>query len=114
MNHTQMLKILNFNKVKLGLASWQINIKKDYIDLGDTIAEAEWDYWDKTILLTLTKKYKKHNDTKQTNTLIHELIHARIGIAQDQIDRTTKSAKNTIEETLVNDLTKMVEYGVIK
>ena len=111
MNHTTMLRTLNNNATNIGLADWKIILTKDYKDLGDNYAEAEWEYWEKTMTITLSKAFKKKPQKFQKETLTHELIHARIVLAEEELEKITKSAKATIEEKLANDLTNMVEAG---
>ena len=99
------LRYLEKHKALCGFADYKLLLKDSTShDSGDVVAEAEGDYLDKTLTVTLFKKYTTTKDWK--NVLIHELVHARFGLALDKIKDRTKDIAYLEEEEAVNDITR--------
>jgi hypothetical protein len=99
----QSTKFLAKYKNHFGYADWSIIVQPCKQPKDDEIAEAEYDYWDKQLTITLFPEYFKRKDWQAT--LIHELVHARIGIAQDLFSYASRKLHYTFEEQAINDIT---------
>jgi hypothetical protein len=96
-----MKKITN----TLGLGNWKITIDENFVDLGDSFAMARFDIFLNEINIKLSDELIDKPEEFIKETLIHELIHSRIGIHNLKIDRLQIKIKEDEEEFLVNDLT---------
>lgn len=99
------LKYLNEKKCLIGLDGWVIFLSDEYKNLGDVHAEATSNIYDKTIKIDLSTEFLNMSEQQQKNVLMHELVHSRISIYNEEISELIRVR----EEHLVNDLTKGYE-----
>ncbi len=100
-----ILQHLHQHKSILGLSDWSISLNPKAPIEGDCYATVTPNTWEKTLEISLMPDFHKQSDNRQKNILLHELIHARVAIAQDKIKQHTEIE----EEHLVNDLTRGIE-----
>lgn len=98
------IKYLEDCKELVGLEGWKIMVANTYVDM-EAYATVEPDIYEKTMKITLGKKFEKTDKIRKNNILLHELVHAKICIYNQEIDELIKSR----EEHLVNDLTRGYE-----
>lgn len=94
----------------VGLSGWTVSVTKTDEFLGENfsdnfIARAYPDVWEKEIIIHITKAFLELPVKRQLNTLFHELVHSRVGIANIEIN----NHKARVEEMLVNDLVRGFE-----
>lgn len=100
----EALKVLNDYKAYFGFADWEIRIDdKTESDEEETYAEADPDFLEKTLTVTIFPLYLKSN---RKETMIHELIHGRIAVAANKIERKVEQIEYYEEEEAVNDITR--------
>ena len=95
------LKFLEEHKYLVGLSDYTIMLA-DKIEKHSNIAEASVDIFEKLIKVNLYKDFIDSTPKFQKETLLHELIHARLNIALQEQNQITKF----IEEDFVNDITR--------
>ena len=100
------LASLNKYKVYFGFTDYKIFIRDSTdTELFDFVAEAKTDYLDKSITFVFYKKFMEE-DRDRLNVIIHELVHARIGIASDKTADKTQQIEYFEQEEAVNDITR--------
>ena len=97
-------KDLDIYKTYVGLSDWSIEVTDKYIKLEE-LANVEWDTYEQVLKVTLSKKFEKLPWLKRQNTLIHEMVHARIGIYNERKNVLVER----LEEELVNDIVRGFE-----
>lgn len=100
----QYLNFLNDKKSLIGLSDWVVLLNGDFKDM-DEYATVEFDIYEKTLKVDLSVKFESVDVRRKRNILMHELVHAKIGIYNEEI----KELIRVREEHLVNDLTKGYE-----
>ena len=109
-NEIEYIDFTNFNdylklSLKLvGLSDWVIDLKTSYKNLEE-LANVDYDIYEKKLIIQLSTRFKKLDETRKYNVLLHELVHARIGVFNEQRDKLLE----TLEEDLVNDLVRGFE-----
>ena len=98
------LAILDHYKSYFGFADYKVTISKSIKVHNEYFAEIESNYYDKTLDVRLYNKFRKLSDAGKKNTLVHELIHARLGVMQEKQQKLI----DELEEEFVNDLTRGV------
>ena len=99
-----MIKYLNFlekYKKLVGLSDYKIFLLEK-IENSSNIAEATVDIFEKFIKVNLYKGFIEGTKEFKKETLMHELVHARLCIALQEQQQATKY----IEENFVNDITR--------
>lgn len=96
--------ILYSYKQFFGFADWSVVVedKTDHDEDG-TYAEVDADHMEKKLTVTLYKLYLKSN---RQETLIHELIHGRIAMYQNKIEKRIEQIQYYEEEEAINDITR--------
>ena len=95
---------LSQNKHRVGLADYIIKIIPKPEKAEREIAEVESDYYSKELTIYLNKDYFERDDKDET--LLHELIHARVNIMTQKFSAMVKDIQYELEEDMVNDLTR--------
>jgi len=100
----EYLTFLDKYKDLVGLSGWKIMVATTYVDM-DSYATAEPDIYEKTVKITLSKKFSEFKKERKHNILLHELVHARICVYNQELQEYIRIK----EEHLVNDLTRGYE-----
>ena len=109
--YDKYLKFLNDYKIYVGLSDWNIKLKIKTISRADAYAEVETEQLEKDIIVGLTAGFFRLGEKRQTNILLHELIHARVNIYTEELEKK----QEVLEEDMVNDLTRGFErFGELK
>ena len=103
----QYLDFLNEYKVHLGMSDWKIQISTEVVKMEE-IANINPDIYEKEAKLVIGNKFLKKSPDKQYNILLHELVHCRVVIYNEQVDEHV----NILEEHFVNDLTRGFELAL--
>jgi len=103
-------KTIENMKGLFGFADWKIAVKIDPNDDENFAYSTNVNYLDKEMVIVLTNLFFNLDKEQQLNTLIHELIHSRIHIAQLKTEKMTEDIKYYNEEEAVNDITNGVMY----
>lgn len=102
----RFVDFLEENKDLVGLSDWTIMVNmKEFDKEQGVLARAAPDMFEKEMIIYLTKAFLKLEKHKQRNVLLHELIHGRVCVFNEKIDRL----KDLEEELLVNDLARGLE-----
>ena len=117
-----ILKFLDRNKHFFGLSEWKINVDEEIKIESTSIAEVVDDIYEKELNVTICDEYMNSSPSKRENTLIHELIHARVSIfntrwkmAYNELKKAQDAIREEEEEFFVNDLTKgFLKYDELK
>lgn len=103
-------KTIENMKGLFGFADWKIAVKIDPSDDEDYAYSTNINYLDKEMVIALTTLFFNLDKEQQLNTLIHELIHSRLLVAQLKTEKMTEDIKYYNEEEAVNDITNGVMY----
>lgn len=96
------VKFLEGRKGLVGLDKFDILVADGFVDLGDDLAQVESDIWERSLKVVLSEKFSKLSKREQESVLVHELVHARLSVYNQEAEELLKSR----EEFLVNELTK--------
>ena len=99
------VNFLETNKDLVGLSDYMVKFSMEPMKDPNSIARVEPDYLENTIKVQVNDDFLKLEKSRQANILLHELIHARIGIFAKKVDNFRLQE----EELLVNDLTRGLE-----
>jgi hypothetical protein len=99
---TEYLKILNQYKGYFGMTDYNITLS-DRLLRGDGmyLARVEPDRYEKRLSVELCDAFMRKNNVEQKKILVHELVHARVAIYQEEAEKLTQD----VEEFMVNDIT---------
>ena len=103
--HKIFAEFLNEHKSLAGLSDWNIVLSKKLKNGKDSYAEVLTDSLEKEIEIMLYSSFMKFNEKRQANILMHELVHARVSVYKEQIEKLQED----LEENLVNDITRGFE-----
>lgn len=103
-DYTNFFDYLKMSLKLVGLSDWSIDLKMRYKRL-DELANVNTDIYEKKLTIQLSSKFKKLDERSKYNVLLHELVHARIAIYNEQKDKLLE----TLEEDLVNDIVRGFE-----
>ena len=106
------VKYLDKHKGLLGFKDWTITVIDMQDKDDDAIAQTIPNHYEKTLEVTLYKEYAKRDDWQ--TTLLHELIHVRIGIAYLVSDPVVEKARYEAIEAAVNDITRGIRTLMTK
>jgi len=109
-NMKRITALIQKLSIPLGFGYWEINIRKSKKELGGNLATILADSYNKTLDMTLSKELEKVKQEQITNIVIHELIHAKIALLNDKVDKYRESE----EEFTVNDIVHCIEEMEIK
>lgn len=98
-------EIMNSFKDKFGLADYKIFINSNKFTSDGTIAKMDFNWFEKELVLQLSEDFFELPEEKQYNVLIHELLHARVGLLEFVKSRLTAD----LEEQFVNDVVRGIE-----
>lgn len=101
----QSIGYVSKHKHLFGFSGWSFKLYDCREKKCNTIASAQIDYYNKLIEIQLYADYWRE-DWKET--LIHELVHARLGVASEKYEELTKKIRYELEEDAVNDITRGV------
>lgn len=102
----RFVKFLEDNKSAVGLSDWTIRVNmKEFEKEPNTLARASPDPLEKELTIYLTKEFMKLEEYRKINVLLHELVHGRICVFNQIVDKFHDEQ----EELLVNDLTRGLE-----
>ena len=98
------IKFLNENKHLVGLTDWSMIVGLGVV--GETnFAEVGCDILEKELKIGISEEFRKESNARKANILMHELIHGRITVFNEELN----ARKNLEEEKLTNDLTRGIE-----
>lgn len=101
----QYLVILNRYKTYFGLGDYKITLSNKLLPGdGSYLARVEPDRYEKTLGVELYGAFLKKTPAEQKNILVHELVHARVAIFQEECEKLCGES----EEMMVNDITSGV------
>jgi hypothetical protein len=105
------LKQLDKYKSYFGFADWTVGGVDKTNDDSHTefVAEADWDITNQKLRVTFFKAYSEFKKQDRINTIIHEFVHARIGIAQDYARPIVEKTLYEFEEQAVNDVVRGIK-----
>jgi len=95
---------LNKHKHLMGFSDWIIILGLNYLE-SDSFAEVEPNIYEKTLKISLSKKFIKESDDRKCNILFHELVHGRISLFNKRVEELT----DIEEEHLANDIVRGFE-----
>lgn len=101
----KFLDFLEDNKSAVGLNDWSIKLNVRLMKEQNTIARASPDLFEKELTIYLSAEFLKLDPSRQTNVLLHELVHGRIAMFNMVVDKFHDEQ----EELMVNDLTRGLE-----
>ena len=104
----QALAYLNKHKTLVGLGDYDITVIDMQDHENEAIAETEPDPYEKTLKVVLYSGYATRKDWQ--TTLLHELVHARVGIASILSDQIVAKARYEAIEQAVNDITRGMQH----
>ena len=110
---TAIKKFLETNKEYFGLREFEIVVRPEIEDEPMTVSRVIADIYEHTLTIIICPLYLNQTKEKKINTLIHELIHARVNvfeqkwkISSNELRKAQEAIKNEEEEFMVNDITK--------
>jgi len=95
---------LENHKKYVGLSDWIIILMASPEEIDD-YADVETDIFEKTIKVTLSKKFMKLSVKVQENILFHELVHGRYSVKVKKIEQLSEVE----EEFFINDIVRGFE-----
>jgi hypothetical protein len=99
------IKFLDDAKKYVGLSEYEVTLATETVDLGENFAEVTTDIYEKTLRVSLTQNFLRVSDKRKMNILLHEMVHGRICIFNEQSEKLVAE----LEEELANDITRGFE-----
>lgn len=112
MKKKEIIEFINKYKGSVGFGNFGVNItiKKDVKE--DCFAEIEVERFMKVIKIDIYKDFFKKSVELQKEDLLHELIHGRVALKDDIVEKSIDKIKENEEEDMVNDIIcLMVRWG---
>ena len=97
-------KFLNQYKGYMGLSDYRIVIESERAKMEE-FAEADSDIHEKIMRISLSDKFYEAGIYQKKNILFHELVHGRIDIFNQKVEKLTSDE----EEDLANDIVRGFE-----
>ena len=95
---------LNKCKGLMGLSDYRILLEPGRANIGE-FAEVDSDIHEKIMKISLSDKFYEAGNHQKKNILFHELVHGRIYIFNQKVEKLTSEE----EEDLVNDIVRGFE-----
>jgi len=98
-------KLIESITIPLGFGYWKVTLTSKKIN-GNYFAMIDYDIYEKTLRITYDKDIEAKGWQFIKNTTIHELIHAKVGIHNDEVLNFRRSK----EEHMVNDIVDCIMH----
>ena len=95
----EFLTFLNDHKSLVGLSDWNIFLSGKPLN-GDVFATSDVNIFEQTITVEVDESLLRLEKSKRESILLHELIHSRISVFKQIVEKLTDFE----EERLANDL----------
>ena len=93
----------------VGLGDWKIAITGGLYQDNGSFANVDVDIYEKLMTISLSEAFKELEEDRQANILFHELMHGRVSIRDELVNRYVEKIEYEEDEQLVNDVTRGFE-----
>jgi hypothetical protein len=96
--------LITYHKNNLCLNDWSYTIQTNVI-MKNSIAEVSFDIPYRKFHISFSKECEDLSKEDLIKTIIHEMIHMKLGITQSKFNDALKKISYEFEEQLVDDIT---------
>lgn len=105
MKKKDIKEFIERNKSYIGFGNYDVSIKYERKIDQESYAIVDYDENEQSLELTINKNFFDFDNEHQERTLLHELIHARMGVFYDRI----RVLYEEEEEKTVNDISVLCQ-----
>ena len=106
MDEKKVGKIIHDNRTYLGFGDWQVLFEMNVSGMQDEYASVDVTDTEKQLQFKFSEELDAMPTEFFEETIIHELVHARVCLMRMKLEKQTNAILEDLEEDLINDLVR--------